>query len=312
VFTAGAAGAIAAGFAIGAAVAQGAAAVATVAGLVAGALTAVTGIAAASMVAGTALIVGTTVAVTAASLAILGTIQEVRYGVGRMFAKKKLDGRNTQCPSGYKIVENDESRKLTQEYINRIIIKDKTKVKVQGILCPDYEVNQGYYNSIFTGNLHTIQLTNTQCSNGLVGHTCNYFTNNDRHFYVPDYYDMGIRNSYKFKIIGVPDDVTLTGIDDLKFRSRAGAAEEAWRYECVGDDYKSDYTKKSNAEDEETLSNKQINSDIIRGSFGPYLAFNDTTNKFSPAETVNIFIPEYSTANMVEYFSIRYQDNTPF
>ena len=157
-----------------------------------------------------------------------------------------------------------------------------------------------------------IQLTNAQCSNGLVGHTSNYFTNDERHFYVPDYYDMGIRNHYKFKIIGVADDVALTGIDNLKFRSRAGQAEEAWRYECVGDDYKSDYTKKSQAEDEETLSNKQINTDIIRGSFGPYLAFNDTQNKFSPAETVNIFIPDYSVSNMLEYFNTRYQDNSPF
>jgi len=150
-----------------------------------------------------------------------------------------------------------------------------------------------------------IGLTNTQCSNGLIGHSSNFFTNNERHFYVPAYYDMGIRNTYNFKIIGVPDDVTLTGIDDMKFRSRAGTAEEAWRYECVGDDYKSDYTKRSNTEDDETLSNKQINSDIIRGSFGPYLAFNDKNNKFSPAETVNIYIPEYSLSNMGKYFEIR-------
>ena len=312
VFTCGAAGAIAAGVALSSAVAAGAAAVGTAAAVVAGAIGAITGITAASLAVGSALIVGTAVVVTAASLAVLGTIQEIRYGVGRLFAKKKLDGRNTKCPSGYTIEEDDESRKLTQDFLARIIIKDKTKVKVQGILCPDYEVNQGYFNSIFTGNQHMIQLTNAQCSNGLIGHTSNYFTNDYRHFYVPDYYDMNIRNSYKFKIIGVPDDVTLTGIDDMKFRSRAGTAEEAWRYECVGDDYKSDYTKSSQTEDEETLSNKQINSDIVRGSFGPYLAFNDKANKFSPAETVNIFIPEYSTGNMLEYFSVRYQDNTPF
>ena len=163
--------------------------------------------------------------------------------LGRIFAKKKLEGRNTKCPSGYKIVETDESRKLTQDFLERIIIKDHTKVKVQGILCPDYEVNQAYYNSVFTGNKHKIGLTITQCTNGLMGHSSNYFTNDYRHFYVPSYYDMGIRNSYDFKIVGVPDDVTLTGIDDMKFRSRAGTAEEAWRYECVGDDYKSDYSK---------------------------------------------------------------------
>ena len=312
VFVPAAAGAIAAGSSIGSAVSAGAAAVATAIGTAAGFITSVTGIGLGSLALGSTAIVTTVAVGTAVTMGVLGTIQEVRYGIGRVFAKKKLDGRNTKCPSGYKIVETDESRKLTQDFRDRIIIKDKSKVKVQGILCPDYEVNQGYLNSIFTGNEHIIQLTNTQCSNGLVGHTSNYFTNDERHFYVPDYYDMGIRNHYKFKIIGVADDVTLTGIDNLKFRSRAGQAEEAWRYECVGDDYKSDYTKKSQAEDEETLSNKQINTDIIRGSFGPYLAFNDTQNKFSPAETVNIFIPDYSISNMVEYFNIRYQDNSPF
>nr|DAJ95468.1 MAG TPA: hypothetical protein [Caudoviricetes sp.] len=44
----------------------------------------------------------------------------------------------------------------------------------------------------------------------------------------------------------------MVGIDNLKFRSRAGEAEEAWRYECVGDDYKSEYSKKNNEEDSET------------------------------------------------------------
>ena len=312
VFTCGAAGAVAAGASIGAAVSAGAATVATAVGTAAGLIAGATGIGLGSLALGSTAVVATVAAGTAATISVLGAIQEVRYSLGRAFSTKKLDGRNTQCPSGYKIVETDESRKLTQNFRDRIIIKDKSKVKVQGILCPDYEVNQGYLNSVFTGNEHMIQLTNTQCSNGLVGHTSNYFTNNERHFYVPDYYDMGIRNHYKFKIIGVADDIALTGIDDLKFRSRAGQAEEAWRYECVGDDYKSDYAKKSQTEDEETLSNKQINTDIIRGSFGPYLAFNDTQNKFSPAETVNIFIPDYSISNMMEYFNIRYQDNSPF
>ena len=313
VFTCGAAGAaLAAGAAtsgvIGGAVTAGAAAIGTVCGTIGAAV----GLGSIGVAATAGIIAGATIVGTAVTMATLGVIQEVRYGAQRLFATKKLDGRNTKCPSGYKIVETDESRKLTQDFFERIIIKDPSKVKVQAILCPDYEVNQGYYNSIFTGNKHKIGLTITQSANGLVGHTSNYFTNKDRHFYIPSYYDMNIRNSYNFKIIGVPDDVTLTGIDNLKFRSRAGQAEEAWRYECIGDDYKSDYSKSSDVEDEETVSNKQINTDIIRGSFGPYLAFNDENNKFSPAETVNIYIPEYSLANIEKYFSIRMQDNTPF
>jgi len=102
------------------------------------------------------------------------------------------------------------------------------------------------------------------------------------------------------------------GIDDMMFRSRAGEAEEVWRYECISEDFKSDTTKSAGEEDSETSSNKKINTDIIRGSFGAYLAFNDTNNSFQPAETVNIYIPEYSTSNMQNYFYLRMIDSSSF
>ena len=141
VFTPEVVGAIAAGSSIGGAVSAGAATVATAIGTAAGFISGVTGIGLGSLALGSTAIVTTVAVGTAATIGVLGAIQEVRYGVGRIFAKKKLDGRNTKCPSGYKIVETDESRKLTQDFRDRIIIKDKSKVKVQGILCPDYEVN---------------------------------------------------------------------------------------------------------------------------------------------------------------------------
>jgi hypothetical protein len=108
----------------------------------------------------------------------------------------------------------------------------------------------------------------------------NYFTNEERHFYVPSYYDRNINTGHTFKVIGVPDNVKCVGIDEMLFRSRAGEAEEAWRYECIAEDFKSDKSKSTGEEDEETQSNKKINTDIIRGSFGPYLAFNDSENTF--------------------------------
>ena len=297
VFTCGAVGAaVAAGATLASTVAAGASAVGVALAGVAGAVGVSSAVAAIA-------ITGTVAVGTASTLATLGAIQELRYGLGRTFNKVELNGRKTECPSGYEIEESSESRLLTNDYQSRVIIVDPSRVKVQGILCPDYEINQGYYNSLFTGNKHTIGLTNTQCTNGLSGHSSNYFTNEGRHYYVPSYYDMGIRNMYNFKIIGVPCDVTLTGIDKLKFRSRAGSAEEAWRYETVGGEYEgrwNDYQEKT------------INTDIVRGSFGAYLAFNDEFNKFSPAETVNIYIPNYSTSNMEKYFSIRMWDTTPF
>ena len=241
-----------------------------------------------------------------------GLFGSILKGVASIFAKKKLDGRNTKAPAGYKIVETEDSRKIDQDFLNRFIPKDISSNIVAGIICPDYSLNQPYYNQIFTGNNHLIELTNSQNINCLNGHSMNYFTNDERHFYVPSYYDRNIYNGSLFKIIGVPDNTKCVGISDMLFRSRAGEAEEAWRYECIAEDYKSDKSKNGSEEDEETISNKKINTDIIRGSFGPYLAFNDNSNKFQPAETVNIYIPEYSRANMEEYFYLRMVDSSNF
>ncbi len=309
VFTAGAAAAVAAGATMAGAVTAGASTLGTIAGTIAGTV----GLGAGLGTAGTLAVgAGAVGAAAGLSVATAGGIQELRYGIASIFAKKTLNGRATQAPSGYKIAETESSRKLTQDFRNRFIPKDSDSNYVAGILCPDYEVDQAKYNQIFTGNEHLVELTNSQNINCLNGHSYNYFTNNDRHFYVPAYYDRNVNTSYSVKIIPVPDNTKCVGVDDMLFRSRAGEAEEAWRYECIADDYKSEYSKKNDTEDSETISNKQINTDIIRGSFGPYLAFNDKDNKFQPAETVNIYIPGYSTANMQSYFYLRMIDSSTF
>ena len=309
VFTAGAAAAVAAGATMAGAVTAGASTLGTIAGTIAGTV----GLGAGLGTAGTLAVgAGAVGAAAGLSVATAGGIQELRYGIASIFAKKTLNGRATQAPSGYKIAETESSRKLTQDFRNRFIPKDSDSNYVAGILCPDYEVDQAKYNQIFTGNEHLVELTNSQNINCLNGHSYNYFTNNDRHFYVPAYYDRNVNTSYSVKIIPVPDNTKCVGVDDMLFRSRAGEAEEAWRYECIAEDYKSEYSKKNDTEDSETISNKQINTDIIRGSFGPYLAFNDKDNKFQPAETVNIYIPGYSTANMQSYFYLRMIDSSTF
>ena len=308
VFTAGAAGAAIAGTSLAGSITAGGAALGSVIGVGAsaslGTVLGTTGL----IVAGAA----TTGSVVTATMA---TINTAKYGI-QSWQKKKLDGRNTKCPSGYKIVETDESRQLSQSFIDRLIIKDSSKNKIQAILCPDYELNQAYYNQIFTGNEHLIENTYSQGNNLLQGHSSNYFSqdmlNNNRHYYIPDYYDTNTDTSGTYKIIAVPDNTKCVGLDNLKFRSRAGEAEEAWRYECVGDDYKSDYSKNNSDEDSETISNKKINSDIVRGSYGAYLAVNNTGNKLGAATTVNIYIPKYNKVNNSKYMQIRMDDNSTY
>lgn len=212
------------------------------------------------------------------------------------------NGRHSEVPSGYEKKETSDSRLLQDDFINKFIITDPKVNKVQAIICPDFEVNQPYYNQIFTGGEHLIRYTKVQGINyyNYLQHlsSSNYLSNNsDRHFYFNSYFDTDTDIAYTSKIIGVPDNVKCVGIDNEIFRSRAGEAEEAWRYEFVGKKY-------------DDTTDIVENSDIIRGAFGPYLAC--STNKLDPAMIVDIMIPGYSDANINKYFQIRMDDSSVF
>lgn len=270
----------------------------------------VIGIASTSVVVGTALgtavlsttiVTGAAAVVAGAATAVLASSQELGQAVSRIGAKKRLNGKATVAPNGYKIVETEDSRTLVEDFEERIIIKDSTKNKVNAIICPDYTVNQAYYNQIFTGNEHYITTDYRQSSVIDAESGECFFTNNNRHFYIDTYghYKSNINKIFA-KVIGVPDNVACIGIDGQLFRSRAGEAEEAWRYKCVGEEV----TTVTNSEQQ------KINTDIIRGSFGPYLAFNN--NSIGPARIVNIYIPGYDFANMKEYIDIRMTDSSTY
>lgn len=246
---------------------------------------------------GTAITAGIVGTAAATLTAVAASIDEGIKVIQRSAATKVLKGRYTEVPSGYKRVEKDESRKVGGEFINRIIIKDESSNNIRGILCPDYEINQPYFNQIFTGNKHLLRTTISQGVNILTGYNQNYFSNDDRHFYMPSYYDTKVQKQYECKVCGVPDDTKLIGIDSYKFRSRAGETEEAFRYEQVGQEYT-------------TSDDIKINSDIIRGSFGPYLAVTNYPN--NPAETVEILVPGYNGANIGDYVQLRASDKSSY
>lgn len=261
-------------------------------------------VAAGTVVASTIISAATTAAITGAAAivsvsltgAAIGATVEAVLAVKRTLAVKRLEGRNTTVPDGYKREEQSDSRKLSTDFRDRIIIMDSNKNSTGAILCPDYEVNQPYFNQIFTGNDHVIKTTESQSTNRLQGFSSDFFSNENNHFYIPSYYDTSTQTEYTCQIQGVPDDVPMVGIGKKKFRSRAGYAEEAWHYESVGKDYEDD--------------DKKINSDIIRGSFGPYLAM--TGYPKSPCDTVNIMIPGFSDSRTSEYVSIRMDDSSSY
>lgn len=251
----------------------------------------------------------------AATAATIEGIQELNVAaqIKKGRPKRRINGRDTEVVPGYDIVEKDDSRLLNEHFQNRIIIKDPNLNKAQAILCPDYAINQAFYNQIFTGNKHIIRSTKTQSINRYNGYSSDYFTNNERHFYIPAYLDVDSYTQGEFSVIGVPDGTKAVGLDQMLFKARAGEAEEAHLYEQIGIKF-SDEIMEINDDDEEgsKISLKKINSDIVRGVFGSYVAFNDKNGLFGPATTLNIYVPNYSEANMNDYYAVRMQDSSPY
>jgi hypothetical protein len=203
-----------------------------------------------------------------AAIAITATAYGIDSGVKRMRQNRNateaqaIDGRNDPIPDGYERNEQEESRKLIHDIVERYIVKDPTKNSAEAIIVPDYQVNQPYYNQFLTGADFTIKLNFEQPITNYLND--GYFDSNDRHFYVNDYLLQSDNRSYNVKLVGVPDGCPIKMIGNKKYRARAGYAEEAYKYEFIGDSY-------------EDTENKQNNSDIIRGNFGSYVGVNGYT-----------------------------------
>ena len=277
-------------------------------------------------------VVGTTV----------GAVDSAIKGISRAANPKKLEGRKTKIPNGYKRVETDDSRLLGKTFEDRIIIKDNTCNEVGAILCPDYDVQPQYYNQLITGGEFILKTSNSQA---LINHYSikektsskveqgYFFSNDSRHFYISQqqYSNVNTVQTYSARLQAIPDNISCTTIGKIKFRSKAGDGAEAWRYEFIGEDFnhiastntaetkEKDDTEKSQEEVTADLSSKkvkdqikqkEVNSDIVRGSFGPYIGMIDYPGQ--SAETVSIMIPGYSDTLFNEYVKIRMNDVDPY
>lgn len=206
-----------------------------------------------------------------------------------------IKGRNEPIPKGYKREEQKDSRKLIQDLAERYIIKDPTKNSPDAIIVPDYQVNQPYYNQFLTGDKFTVKLSYEQPNTNFLND--GYFESEQRHFYTSGYITQNDNRSYNVELVGVPDGCPIKMIGDAKFSARAGYAEEAYKYEFQGVEYKDS-------------ENKRDNSDIIRGNYGSYVGMYGYTGH--ACDQVNIMIPGYRENNLFNYVQLRAQDTSAF
>ena len=231
----------------------------------------------------------------AATVATQAAVLKLRQNRNQDKAAKATHGRHESIPGGYSRKEQDDSRKLVQDVLNRYIITDLTKNSPDAIIVPDYQVNQPYYNQFLTGDSFTIKLATEQPTTNYL--TDGYLLSNDRHFYVEGYNYQSDNRTYSVELVGVPDGCPIKMIEDDKYCARAGYPEEAFKYEFQGTSY-------------DDSVNKIANSDMIRGYYGSYVGMKGYRGH--ACDQVNIMIPGYKENELFNYIQLRAQDTSAF
>lgn len=189
-----------------------------------------------------------------------------------------------------------DSRILTQDYQQRLYKEEDSntvKARYENIsaragICPDFEVNQPYFNQFYTGTTYVTKNCKYQPTTPDLVQS----PYDSRHYYATLGQSTVSDNTTKTKIAAIGDNVPIVMIEGNKFRGRAGEAEEAFRFEYIGSD-----------------NNKSDASNLLRGIYYPYLAM---VGDVEIGRMVNIYVPEYSPYKMSEYFQIRYDDHSPY
>lgn len=187
-----------------------------------------------------------------------------------------------------------EERLLYNDYDRHLVKLEKagydSNTDVTAI-CPEFMVNQSRYNALFTGTSYVVQEAKYQLEQ------LQQISSNHRMYYAnfTSANDTTSKIQIKTKIVSVTDDAPSVAIGDTIFRSRIGNAEEAERFR---------YIETNNKESTEATN-------LLRGIYSPYLGMVGSV-ALTPGKLVDIYIPNYSESLMSNYFSIRYDDNTPY
>jgi hypothetical protein len=184
----------------------------------------------------------------------------------------------------------DKSNQLVHDFNSRLLIGTPGSTSVGGLLCPEAVLRSEFFNEIFTGALFNV-------SRAPFTPTDRYFKQDpltNRHFYIDTYTNNGA-SQFLFK------DVKLTLIEDgqplrysgtKQFSTKAGIAEDAWKFTWFGNQDTGQYA-----------------SNLIRGEYGGFVGCENFGNETT---LIDIHVPGYDPSNMQDYFLLRANSFHPF
>ena len=219
-----------------------------------------------------------------------GPVLEVTNGNDKEYYTESFVAQSSFDPG---ILINTYSSRLYK--YDRQKYRDAISKQAYAAICPDFLLNQPYFNQIFNGANFRIQKVKDSKLEK---------TNQDR------IYNENSGGEYNYtsgitpvKICTVTEDVPTVALNDKAYRLEMGETEEAYRFRCA--EYDSG-TYDSGDEDFEAINSA---TNIVRGMFSPYLAIYSNT-ALDTSCLYNIY--QYNTVAIAQEYQNRMDSSEPF
>ena len=193
-------------------------------------------------------------------------------------------------------LRNDISSRLYKYELKTTGMEQAISSKAYAAICPDFSLNQPYYNQIFNGGKFKLQKISKKDSE--LTRTNRFFNENLNTKY-------NISEGYKkVEICTVTEDVPTVAIQDKIYRLEIGETEEAFRFQYAEVDNGS---YNAGEEDFDKINGA---TNIVRGKYSPYLAIYSNSGKLETGCLYNIL--QDSSISIKQEFQNRMDSSEPF
>ncbi len=170
-------------------------------------------------------------------------------------------------------------------------------------ICPDFLLNQPYYNQIFNGSKFRLEQISKKESSDLQNE-------GGRNYFVKD--NVELKNSdvkTQVQIVSVTEAVPTVAIKDNIFRTEIGKAEEVYRFRAVEIDTTTYDAGKKTKNNELVTDEVDKATNLVRGIYSPYLAVY-SSKKLETNCLYNIYSDLYNSEK--QEYQTRMDSSEPF
>ena len=188
-------------------------------------------------------------------------------------------------------------------------------------LCPDYFINQPYYNQFFTGTKLYVERSCIQPEHDYLFQDGNYKNGKFRQYYTGVYRAYSVFGK-EIYITGVGDAVPIASTNDINehvFRALAGNENVAYKFRQFFHDVPDGYKGGDNWYSNDSIfgdDDDYNTSPFVRGAYGPYLGLSTDEDAFpfDLGDLLTIFVPGYGSSpeDIKDYFDIRISDSSQY